>query len=48
MEKEKEDVMEMYKYKEVFSLRDGISTCPKVEVGIDVMDESPFVIRPTM
>ena len=28
-EKEKKEVMEMlYKYKEAFSLRDGIDTCP--------------------
>ena len=47
MEDEKEEVMEMlYKYKEVFSLRDEIGTCPNIEVGIDVMDKSPFFIRP--
>ena len=39
MEDEKEEVMEMlYKYKEAFSLRDEIGTCPNIEVGIDVMD----------
>ena len=32
-EDEKEEVMEMlYKYKEAFSLRDGIGTCPNIEV----------------
>ena len=42
MEKEKKEVMEMlYKYKEVFSLRDEIGTCPNIEVEI-----SPFFIRP--
>ena len=47
MEDEKEEVMNMlYKYKEVFSLRDKIGTCPKIEVGIEVMDKSPFFIRP--
>ena len=47
VEDEKEEVMEMlYKYKEVFSLRDEIGTCPNIEVGIDVMDKSPFFIRP--
>ena len=46
MEKEKKEVMEMYKYKETFSLRDEISTCPNVEVEIDVMDKSTFLIRP--
>ena len=39
--------MEMlYKYKEAFSLRDEIGTCPNIEVEIDVMDKSPFFIRP--
>ena len=36
----------LYRYKEAFSLRDDIGTCPNVEVGIDVMDKSPFFIRP--
>ena len=41
---EKKEVMEMlYKHKEVFSLRDEIGTCPNIEVGIDVMDKSPFL-----
>ena len=46
MEKEKKEVMEMlYKYKEAFSLRDEIGTCPNIEVEIDVTDKSPFFIR---
>ena len=46
-EDEKEEVMEMLcKYKEAFSLRDEIGTCPNIEVGIDVTDKSPFFIRP--
>ena len=45
-EKEKKEVMEMYKYKEAFSLRDEIGTCPNIEVKIDVMDKSSFFIRP--
>ena len=45
-EKEKKKVMEMYKYKEVFSLRDEIGTCPNIEVEVDVTDKSPFFIRP--
>ena len=36
----------LYKYKETFSLRDEIGTCPNIEVKIDVMDKSPFFIRP--
>ena len=44
-EKEKKEVMEMlYKYKEAFSVRDEIGTCPNMEVEIDVMDKSPFFI----
>ena len=46
-EKVEEEVMDMlYKYKEAFSLRDEIGTCPNIEVGIDVTDKSPFFIRP--
>ena len=45
-EKEKKEVMVMlYKYREAFSLRDEIGTCPNIEVGIDVTDKSPFFIR---
>ena len=36
----------LYKYKEAFSLRDEIGTCPNIEVEINVMDKSPFFIRP--
>ena len=44
--KEKEEVMNMlYKYKDAFSLRDGIGMCSNVEVGIEVTDKSPFFIR---
>ena len=40
---EKIKLMEMlYKYKEAFSLRDEIGTCPNIEVEIDVTDKSPF------
>ena len=40
-------VMDMlYKYKEAFSLRDEVGTCPNIEVEIDVTDKSPFFIRP--
>ena len=39
-------VMDMLlKYKEAFSLRDEIGTCPNIEVEIDVTDKSPFFIR---
>ena len=44
---EKEDIMKMlYKYRDAFSLRDEIGTCPNIEVEIDVTDKSPFFIRP--
>ena len=34
------------KYKDMFSLRDEIGTCPNIEVEIEVTDRSPFFIRP--
>ena len=41
---EKKEVMEMlYRYRETFSLRDEIGTCPNTEVEIDVTDKSPFL-----
>ena len=36
----------IYEYKNAFSLRDEIGTCPNIKVKIDVMDKSPFFIRP--
>ena len=43
---EKIKVMNMlFKYKEAFSLRDEIGTCPNFKVEIDVTDKSPFFIR---
>ena len=45
--KEKVEVMDMlYKYKEAFSPRDEIGTCPNIEIEIEVTDKSPFFIRP--
>ena len=44
---EKKQVMDMlYEYKEAFSFRDEIGTCPNIKVEIDVTDNSPFFIRP--
>ena len=41
---EKKEVMDMlYKYRDASSLRDGIGTCPNVEVEIDVTDKSPLL-----
>ena len=36
----------IYEYKDAFSLRDDIGTCPNIEVERDVMDKSPIFIRP--
>ena len=48
-EKEKKEVMEMmYMYKEAFSLMHEIGSCPNIEVEIDVMDKSPFLLDHTM
>ena len=44
---EKLKVMDMlYRYKDTFSLRDEIGKCPNIEVQIEIMDRSPFFIRP--
>ena len=41
---EKKEVTDLlYRYKEAFSLRDEISTCPNIEVEIDVTNKSPFL-----
>ena len=46
-QEEKAKVMDMlFKYREAFSLRDEIGTCPNIEVEIDVTDKSPFFLRP--
>ena len=48
-EREKKEVRDMlYKYKEAFSLRDEIGTCPNIEVGIDVTNKLPFLLDCTM
>ena len=36
----------IYDYKDAFSLRDKIDTCPNIKVELDVMDNSPFFIGP--
>ena len=44
-EKERKQVMKMlYEYKDLFSLRDEIGTCPNIEVNIEVTDNLPFFI----
>ena len=43
---EKKEVRDiLYEYKDAFSLRDEIGTCPNIEVEIDVMDKTQFFIR---
>ena len=45
--REKKEVKSLiYKYKDAFSLRDEIGTCPNIEVERDTTDKSPFFIRP--
>ena len=42
---EKLTLMDMlYKYREAFSLRDEIGTCPNIEVEIDITDKSPSLL----
>ena len=36
----------IYEYKDAFSLRDEIGTCPNIKVEIDITDSIPFFIRP--
>ena len=36
----------LYKYKDVFSLKDEIGLCPNIKIEIDVTDSSPLFIRP--
>ena len=36
----------IYEYKDAFSLRDKICTCPNIKVEIDFTDSIPFFIRP--
>ena len=45
LETEKKVVMDiLYKYKDAFSLRDEMGTCPNIEVEIDVIDKLPFLL----
>ena len=34
------------RYKRAFSLRDEIGECPNIQLNIDVIDDSPFFVRP--
>ena len=45
--KEKRFVMRLIKhYKKAFSLHDEIGECPNIRLNIDVIDDSPFFVRP--
>ena len=45
--REKRRVMTVVKkYKKAFSLRDEIGECPNIRLNIDVIDDSPFFVRP--
>ena len=45
-ESEKTQVRDMiYEYREAFSLRDEIGTCPNIEINIDGTVKTPFFIR---
>ena len=45
--REKKEVRELlYEYKDAFSLRDEIGTCPNIDVEIDITDRTPFFIKP--
>ena len=36
----------LHKYKEAFSLRDEIGECPDMKIDIEVIDDTPFWVRP--
>ena len=45
--KEKAKLMKLIlRYRDAFSLRDEIGTCPNLKVDIKVIDGSPFFVRP--
>ena len=44
---EKKELMSIiHTHKAAFSLRDEIGKCPYLRVSIDVVDDSPFFVRP--
>ena len=47
VDKERVEVRDLlYEYKDAFSLRDQIGPLPNTEVEIDIMEKTPFFIRP--
>ena len=46
-EEEKEELIQICKeHIDAFSLRDEIGECPNIRIDIDVIDDSPFFVRP--
>ena len=46
-DKQKEEFLtKLDDFHNVFSLRDGIGTCPFIEVHLKLKDETPFFVRP--
>ena len=44
---EKDEFIEILKeHRDAFSLRDEIGECPNIRIDIDVIDDSPFFVRP--
>ena len=45
--RDRSHLMRMIKrYKRAFSLRDEIGECPNIQLNIDIIDDSPFFVRP--
>ena len=45
--KDKSKMMKLIlKYKKAFSLRDEIGECPNLKADVQVIDDSPFFVRP--
>ena len=44
---EKDEFIEILKeHRDAFSLRDEVGDCPNIRIDIDVIDDSPFFVRP--
>ena len=47
IESERKELMTIiYEHKAVFSLHDEIGQCPNIKIDIEVIDKSPFFVRP--
>ena len=46
-DEEKDELMDLIiDHKDAFSLRDEIGECPNIRIDIEVIDDSPFFVRP--